>query len=230
MPKYPRKKTPKRILALPDLEHAKSAVLNSLSSASGQRTYDHAITSSSAGTVRSHGSRSTVPWCSATGSTWNSALRGDDHQPPSRRGRRIAYEAADAGLLSPGWRLASVASKASAGWACASGTGSRSNKGGGSSLCRHADAPRGAQPRDVGHVIGCGLRRGEFLALTVESLQRREEHWVIADVVGKLAMFGRSRFPRGSRTPWTRGSPPRGLRTAACFARSTRWARCGATG
>jgi hypothetical protein len=30
-------------LALPDLEHAKTAVLNSLTSASGQRTCDHAI-------------------------------------------------------------------------------------------------------------------------------------------------------------------------------------------
>ena len=37
------KKTPKRVLALPDLEHAKTAVLNSLTSASGQRTYDHAL-------------------------------------------------------------------------------------------------------------------------------------------------------------------------------------------
>ena len=36
-----KKMTPKRILALPDLEHAKTAVLNSLTSASGQRTYDH---------------------------------------------------------------------------------------------------------------------------------------------------------------------------------------------
>ena len=38
-----RKKAPKRVLALPDLEHAKTAVLNSLTSVSGQRTYDHAI-------------------------------------------------------------------------------------------------------------------------------------------------------------------------------------------
>jgi hypothetical protein len=38
-----KKKPPKRLLALPDLEHAKMAVLNSLTSASGQRTYDHAI-------------------------------------------------------------------------------------------------------------------------------------------------------------------------------------------
>jgi hypothetical protein len=38
-----RKKSPKRVLAIPDLEHAKMAVLNSLTSPSGQRTYDHAI-------------------------------------------------------------------------------------------------------------------------------------------------------------------------------------------
>jgi hypothetical protein len=38
-----KRKSPKRVLALQDLEHAKTAVLNSLTSASGQRTYDHAI-------------------------------------------------------------------------------------------------------------------------------------------------------------------------------------------
>jgi hypothetical protein len=45
MPKSRKKrKAPKRVLALPDLEQAKSAVLNTLTSKSGQRTYDHAIT------------------------------------------------------------------------------------------------------------------------------------------------------------------------------------------
>jgi hypothetical protein len=43
MSKSQKKQAPKRRLALPDLEQAKSAVLNSLSSASGQRTYTHAI-------------------------------------------------------------------------------------------------------------------------------------------------------------------------------------------
>lgn len=37
-----KKRSPKRVLAIPDLEHAKTAVLNSLTSVSGQRTYDHA--------------------------------------------------------------------------------------------------------------------------------------------------------------------------------------------
>jgi integrase len=34
-------------------------------------------------------------------------------------------------------------------------------------------------------LIGCGLRRGELLALTVDSIPLREEHWVIADLHGK---------------------------------------------
>jgi hypothetical protein len=38
-----KKKVPKRVLALPDLELAKTAVLNSLTSVCGQRTYEHAI-------------------------------------------------------------------------------------------------------------------------------------------------------------------------------------------
>jgi integrase len=37
----------------------------------------------------------------------------------------------------------------------------------------------------VSMLIGCGLRRAELLALRVESIQQREEHWVIADLVGK---------------------------------------------
>jgi hypothetical protein len=38
------KQPPKQVLALPDLEQSKAAVLNSLTSKSGQRTYDRAIT------------------------------------------------------------------------------------------------------------------------------------------------------------------------------------------
>ena len=36
-------------------------------------------------------------------------------------------------------------------------------------------------------MLGCGLRRGEVTALNVDHLQQREEHWVIADLVGKAA-------------------------------------------
>ena len=34
-------------------------------------------------------------------------------------------------------------------------------------------------------LTGCGLRRGELLALRVDAIQLREEHWVVADLLGK---------------------------------------------
>jgi hypothetical protein len=97
-----KKRPPKRVLALPDLEHAKTAVLNSLTSASGQRTYDHAI-------------REFVAWyCSDPRLAFNRTvvLRYRIHLEHRKYApatinlrlaavRRIAYEAADAGLLSP---------------------------------------------------------------------------------------------------------------------------------
>jgi hypothetical protein len=43
MAKNKRKQSPKTILKLPDLEQSKSTVLNSLTSRSSQRSYDHAI-------------------------------------------------------------------------------------------------------------------------------------------------------------------------------------------
>lgn len=43
MTKRAKKRIPKTILKLPDLEHSKTAVLNSLSSLSSRRSYDHAI-------------------------------------------------------------------------------------------------------------------------------------------------------------------------------------------
>jgi site-specific recombinase XerD len=56
---------------------------------------------------------------------------------------------------------------------------------------RLLEHPRTATPREardhamLAMLLGCGLRRGELLALMVESVQQREEHWVIADLVGK---------------------------------------------
>ena len=37
----------------------------------------------------------------------------------------------------------------------------------------------------VAMLIGCGLLRAELLALRLKSIEQREEHWVIADLVGK---------------------------------------------
>jgi hypothetical protein len=97
----PRRGTPKTVLRLPDLEHAKSAVINSLSSPDAQRGYRHAIDEF-------------VDWyCSEPRLSFSKTvvLRYRMHLESRRLApgtinlrlgavRRLAYEAADSGLLS----------------------------------------------------------------------------------------------------------------------------------
>src|SRR6266705_5823422 len=97
-----KKKLPKRVLALPDLEQAKSAVLNTLTSKSGQRTYDHAITEF----VEWYCSEPRLAFNRAVVLRYRISLEQRQYAPSTidlrlAAGQRIAYEAADSGLLSP---------------------------------------------------------------------------------------------------------------------------------
>lgn len=49
-------------------------------------------------------------------------------------------------------------------------------------------------------LIGCGLRRGELLSLRVDSIQSREERWVIADLLGKAGHVRTVPIPAWVRT------------------------------
>jgi integrase len=185
--KFRKKKTPKRVLALPDLEQTKTAVLNSLTSASGQRTYDHAI-------------REFVAWyCSELRLAFNRTvvLRYRIHL--EQRGyapatinlrlaavRRMAYDAADVGLLSPELAAGIRRVKGVRRIGVRLGNWLTVEQGRRLLGCTRPSTLR--ELRDhamVAMLIGCGLRRAELLALCVESIQQREEHWVIADLVGK---------------------------------------------
>jgi site-specific recombinase XerD len=58
----------------------------------------------------------------------------------------------------------------------------------GKRLLRASDNNSLRGKRDFGTLailLGCGLRRAELTGLRVEDLQQREEHRVIADLVGK---------------------------------------------
>jgi integrase len=165
-------KPPKRVLALPDLEHAKTAVLNSLTSASGQRTYDHAIREFVAGTVPSRGLRSTEPSFSDIVFTSNNAdmrrPRSSFGWPPSGR---IAYEAADAGLLSP--ELAAGIRRVNGVRRMGVRLGNWLTPEQGRRLLECATRSTARELRDhamVAMLIGCGLRRAELLALHLEAI------------------------------------------------------------
>src|SRR6476660_7530476 len=97
-----KKRPPKRTLAFPDLEQSKAAVLNTLTSKRGQRSYDRAITDF-------------VDWyCSEPRLAFNStvvlrhriSLEQKQYAATTinlrlAAVRRVAFEAADSGLLSP---------------------------------------------------------------------------------------------------------------------------------
>ena len=100
--------------------------------------------------------------------------------------RRVVYEAADVGLLSPELAAGSRRVKGVRRIGVRLGNWLTPEQGRRLLECTTPCTLR--ELRDhamVAMLIGCGLRRAELLALRLDSIQQREEHWVIADRVGK---------------------------------------------
>jgi integrase len=186
-----RKKTKpnyrKTILRVPDLDHAKSAVLNSLSSPGSRRAYAFAMDQF-------------IAWyCSEPRLAMNRtvvlrfrlyleslALAASTINQRLAAVRRLAFEAADAGLLSPdlaagirrvkgvkqlGQRLGN--------WLDINQAGELLEKANGEALNRKRDQAM------IAVLLGCGLRRGELVALDIRDIQTRQEHWAVVDLAGK---------------------------------------------
>lgn len=194
------KKKPKNTLRLPDLDQAKSSVLNSLPSKESQRGYRHAI-------------EEFIAWyCSEPRLSLNKAvvtryrihLESRQLAPGTINGRlaavrRLAYEAADCGLPSPelaaGIRRVTGAKKLGVrlgNWLIAKQA---------RTLWQVPDCNtlKGKRDRALLAILsGCGLRRREAAELDMANLQRREDHWAIVDLVGK---GGPVDWPLGHLTP-----------------------------
>ena len=180
-----KRKPPKRVLALPDLEQAKSAVLNTLTSRSGQRTYDHAI-------------NEFVEWYCSDRLAFNRtvvlryrSLEQKQYAPSTINlrlvtVRGVAYEAAESGLLSPELAAGIRRVKGVRRLGIRVGNWLTAEQGKRLRESTGANTLRSKRNRAMlSMLIGCGLRRGELLSLTMKSIQLREEHWVIADLIGK---------------------------------------------
>jgi site-specific recombinase XerD len=174
-------------LGLPDLEHSKAAVLASLRSAESQRSYRHSIDEF-------------VSWyCSEPRLSFNKTvvtryrIHLEDRQlAPGTINvrlaavRRLAYEAADTGLLSPDLAAGIRRVKGSKKLGMRLGNWLTVSQARLLWQLPDAQTPKGKRDRAMLAVLlGCGLRRGELVQLTVSHLQRREEHWAIIDLVGK---------------------------------------------
>jgi site-specific recombinase XerD len=169
MSKNKRKRTPKAVLRLPDLEHSKSAVLNSLASQSSQRSYDHAI-------------REFIEWyCSEPRLAFNKTvvtryrvfLEQARYAPSTinlrlAAVRRLAYEAADAGLLSPDLAAGIRRVKGAKKFGVRIGNWPAAEQGRRILEVFDRQALRGVRDYAmVAVLLCCGLRRAELAALTV---------------------------------------------------------------
>src|SRR6202021_463948 len=174
-------------LGLPELEYVKTAVINSLRSLESQRSYQHSI-------------NEFVDWyCSSPRLSFNKAvvtrykLHLEDRQlAPGTVNvrlaavRRLAYEAADTGVLSPELAAGIRRVKGSKKLGMRLGNWLTANEA--RSLWQMPDLRtlKGKRDREMLAVLlGCGFRRAELTELTLAHLQRREEHWAIVDLVGK---------------------------------------------
>lgn len=182
-----RAKKPKSVLKLPDLDYSKSAVLNSLPSLNSRRSYEHAI-------------RDFTDWyCSEPRLAFNKtvvtryriALEQRRYAPSTinlrlAAVRRLAYEASDCGLLSPD--LAAGIRRVKGAKRLGIRVGNWLTVEQGKKLIA---VHSGKQLRDLRNhaalamLLGCGLRRAELVAVKIEDFELREDHWVLADLIGK---------------------------------------------
>ena len=182
-----RRSSTRSVLRLLDLEHSKTAVLNSLTSQDAQRGYRHAIDEF-------------VDWyCSEPRLAFNRivVLRYRSHLESRQLApgtvnlrlgavRRLAYEAADCGLLSAD--LAAGIRRVKGVKKLGVRLGNWLTAEQGQALWQAPDRDRLKGKRDralLALLLACGLRRQKAVALTLDHLQQREEHWAIVDLMGK---------------------------------------------
>lgn len=177
----------KTILRLPDLEQSKFAVLHSLASASSQESYGHAIDEF-------------IGWyCSEPRLAFNRTVvlryrffLEQKNLAPSTINvrlaavRRLAYEASDTGLLSP--ELAAGIRRVKGAKRLGVRIGNWLSVEQSKTLLDGLPSGSLRGKRDhaiLALLLGCGLRRAELVGLGTKDFQVREEHWVIADLIGK---------------------------------------------
>ena len=183
----PKKGSPKRVLRLPDLDHAKRTVLDSLGSPDSARAYAFAM-------------NDFIAWyCSEPRLAFSKhvVLRyrielESRHLSASTINlrlaevRRLAFEAADSGLLSP--ELAAGIQRVKGAKKLGVRLGNWLTVDQCKSLLRAPDEQtlKGRRDRAIlAILLGCGLRRAEVAKLEIRDIQQREDHWALVDLMGK---------------------------------------------
>ena len=187
MAKSKRKRVPKTVFKLPDLEQSKSAVLSSLTSASSKRSYDHATCEF----IDWYCSKPRLAFNKTVVTRYRIALEQRSCAPSTinlrlAAIRRLAYEASDCGLLSSDLAAGIRRVKGVRRLGVRVGNWLTAEEGKKLLGTETAETLRSQRNRALlSLLIGCGLRRTEVTTLRFEDLRLRENHWVIADLRGK---------------------------------------------
>ena len=163
----------RRVLRLPDLDHSKSAVLNSLGSPASRRVYEYAIDQF-------------IAWyCSEPRLAFNRIvvvryrmylesrhLAANTINQQLAAVRRLAHEAADAGLLSP--ELAAGISRVKGVKQLGFRSGNWLSAEQSSEVLQHAHGNTMRARRDyamLAMLFGCGFRRSELVGLELDEIR-----------------------------------------------------------
>jgi site-specific recombinase XerD len=186
-PRSLQRKHTKTHLRLPDLEYSKAAVLNSLTSVDGQRGYGHAIDEF----VDWYCSEPRLALNRTVVLRYRTYLEARQLAPGTinlRLGavRRLAYEAADSGLLSSDLAAGIRRVKGVRNLGVRLGNWLSSEQSLALWQAPNCKVLKGKRDRALlALLLACGLRRHEAVALRLEHLEQREEHWAIVDLKGK---------------------------------------------
>ncbi len=219
-----RRNTAKRVLRLPDLDFAKRAVLNTLGSPESKRAYEFAIDDF----ITWYCSEPRLAFSKPVVLRYRLELEARRLAPATinlrlAAVRRLAYEAADTGLLSP--ELAASIRRVKGAKRIGVRLGNWLTAEQSRALLRtpNSESLKGRRDRAIlALMLGCGLRRGEVAILRVDHIQQREDHWVIADLVGKAAHIRTVPMPAWVKSAidiWMRTAPITEGRLFRCVTR-----------
>ena len=172
-----KKPHPKTKLGLPDLDQAKAAVLG----------YQHSINEF----LNWYCSEPRLSFNKTVVTQYRIHLESRSLAPGTINVRlaairRLAYEAADSGLLSPELAAGIRRVKGARRLGVRLGNWLTAEQARTLWQLPNAETVKGKRDRAILSILpGCGLRRRELPELTLDHLQQREDHWAVVDLIGK---------------------------------------------
>jgi len=193
---------PRTILRLLHLEQSKNAVLNSLAAASSQESYRHAMEEF----ITWYSSEPRLSFSRVVVLRYRFFLEQKGLAPSTinvrlAAVRRLAYEAADSGLLSSD--LAAGIRRVKRAKRLEVRVGNWLTPEQAQALMQRPAIETLHSKRDRGMLavlLGCGLWRAELVGVKLENVQLREDRWIIADLIGKGKHVRTVPFPAWVKT------------------------------